>query len=182
MRSGSASLTVDDAAVVARLDQVTEGAASSFLRIATESLTRVWRGTQRTWPVRSGLSKGAFNIRQRVLPSAVSPSRLSAALYNDAKKNGFPYAYALKWSVRTTDSLADETRNVSMRGNSGLARQKIARFWAGRLRYRHGLGAPEPKVAGKRPWIYLVRKPGKAEASAMIPALQLDLNRLAAKG
>ena len=168
-RSGPASIEIKDGALLASLDRVSEGAASSFIRRATSLLEGVKTGAMARWPVRSGKSRAGFSIASRL-----TEKEIRVSLYNSQ-----PYAYKIRWSVRTSESIEAEIDKAAARGVSSETQAKIRKRFSRKLYAIHGKGAPDATVAGKSPWVLYVRRPSISALSAAMPDLQADLNKLA---
>lgn len=173
-REGAAQITVDQDDLIRLLDRVSEGAATQFFGHSDMFLDVIERDAHRAWPVRTGRSKAAFRRERRI-----TEVRLDNVLLNDARNRWGAYAYKIRWSVRTKASLDAEAARVAARGESPEAREAIRRYWRRRLTRRHGQGAPSGQLAGKRPWIELVRKPGKKAGRRLAEVLRRDLYALA---
>jgi len=170
---GEVAVTIDDSRLIAHIDNVTEGAATSFIRIASRHLGEVKADAEAVWPRRTGYSAGAFGIRSRVGADEIRVSLVNAARY----------VYYIKFSLRTEESLEQEARTVGARGKTPEAQARLYSFWRARLTGRHGKGAPTDRLTGKRAWIELVRKPAKqaSRQRALVSELQRDLNKLAGR-
>ena len=118
--SGAASITVDDAAVVRLLDRVSAGAASQFIDTTSGVLDDVKVGAVARWPVRTGASRDGFNVRARA-----DENTLRVSLDNDATQRGRGYAWYVRYSVRTRDSLRAELDKAVARGTTPEAQAAI---------------------------------------------------------
>ena len=107
--SGAASITVDDAALVRHVDRVSQGAASQFIDVASKALEEVKTGAMARWPVRTGRSRAAFDVR-----ASVRREKLTVGLYNDAKMPRAPkgYAWFVRFSVRGPEQIEAEMRTI----------------------------------------------------------------------
>ena len=173
-RSGSAEITVDQDALIRLLDRVSSGAASSFFDRSESVLEEIEADAVTAWPVRTGRSRAAFRRERRI-----SETRLQNALLNDARNRWGSYAYKIRYSVRTKASLDAEAARVASRGETPAAREAIRAYWRRRLTRRHGEGAPNERLAGRRPWLEFVRKPGKRAGRRLTETLRDDLSALA---
>ncbi|MCP4733033.1 MAG: hypothetical protein GY873_02465 [Bosea sp.] len=170
---GTVAVEIDDSGLVRHIDRVTEGSATSFIRIASRHLGEVQSDAEPLWPRRTGRSAEGFGVRSRV-----SGDQIRVALSNVHRHTWF-----VKFSVRTEASLDAEARAVASRGKSPEAQAKLLAFWRARLLGRHGKGAPLDRLTGRRAWIELVRKPAKkaTRKRALVSELQTDLNKLAGR-
>lgn len=178
-REGGAEIRVDDAAFIALVDRATEGAASSFIATVRPVLERIRGDAMAKWPVRSGVSKAAFEIR-----SAVTPTEIRVALVNEAqgkgKRGGWGYyAYKIRYSIWTGVDVNARIEEAASRANSPEAADNIRAFMRSKMKRKHGSVAPSEEVAGKQPWLLWVRKPAKAALPELLPQLQTSMNRLA---
>lgn len=173
-KSGAASITVDQDRLIRLLDRTSSGAASQFVEQTDQVLDEIEAAALASWPVRTGLSKRSFRRELRL-----SEIRIQNVLLNDARNRWGSYAYKIRWSVRTKESLDAEAARVAARGDSPAAREAIRKFWRRRLTKRHGQGAPTARLAGRRPWLELVRKPGKKAGKTLADTLRRDLVALA---
>jgi len=208
-RAGGAVVEIDQAAVIAQADRMLEGAVSTFLRAAhrqadpvvQEARTRGW------WPVRTGRSVAGVNLEDRISVNALEV----------VAQNAQPYAYKIRFSVVTRETIQREPSEVANRvwaklgpkverGTTEKARRAIARkfinedsggliggwwyrrdpsarairdIWAAQLKYLHGDGAPNEKVAGRNVWNELVRKPMRKREKHVIEEARAALDRLA---
>lgn len=176
-RTGSATVTLDDAALFAALDRVSDGAASRFAARADGILSGIATTARPRWPHMTGLSQRSFKTETRFKSTEIATS-----LLNDAAQNGRPYSYKTNWSVRTKASLDAEADRVSQRGLTPESAAKIRDHWRARLTRRHGEGAPSEDLAGKNCWAMLVRAPARREMTRQLPDFQQDLSRLAKTG
>jgi len=173
-RSGVASIEVDQDQLIRLLDRTSEGAASSFIQETDQILDEIEAAAVASWPVRTGLSRRSFRRELRL-----SEIRIQNVLLNDARNRWGSYAYKIRWSVRTQDSLDAEADRVAARGDSPAAREAIRQYWRRRLTRKHGQGAPTARLAGRRAWLELVRKPGKKAGQTLTETLRRDLVALA---
>ena len=176
-RDGAAQITVDQDALIRLLDRVSSGAASSFFSRSDVILEEIEADAVTAWPVRTGRSRAAFKRERRI-----SETRLQNALLNDARNRWGSYAYKIRFSVRTRASLDAEAVRVASRGETPAAREAIRAYWRRRLTRRHGQGAPTEALAGRRPWLEFVRKPGKKRGRRLTESLRDDLSTLARGG
>ena len=128
----------------------------------------------RVWPVRSGLSKRSFSVVTRIREDVIE-----VAIQNDAKSRRGFYAYKIKNSVRTRESLEKEALQWSRRGQDPSAQARIFDFRWRQLRRIHGEGARSAAEAGRNSWSVYVRKPAEQRRSAIVAELQADLAKLA---
>jgi hypothetical protein len=177
VRSGSASITVNQDNLRRLLDRTTDGAASNFIREADTALAEVQRNAMARWPVASGKSLRSFERR-----TDIGEKKIAVALLNTATNNGFPYPRFIKFSVYTEATvkrnLAERDEFVS-RGTSQEARKALGDLWDKTRRLTSSKGSPDERSAGKRAWNRLVRTPGRSRGQAMIDAVRDDLARLA---
>jgi len=174
-RAGKASLTVDQDDLIRKLDTVTDGAASSFIRRSRMELEPIQKAAEPQWPVRTGESKRSFLVRHQL-----RQDRIDVDLANKAHQARFGfYALRIRYSVRTRASLDREISKHALRGTTPDTRAKLRQFWRRNLGERHGEGAPNAQLAGKKPWIEHVRKPGKKAGKRMTTDLRADMLRLA---
>ncbi len=174
VKSGDASIVVDQAALIALLDRTADGAASNFVRVVGAELRERETEAVRVWPVRSGLSRRSFSVVTRIKADVIE-----VAIENDARSRWGFYAYKIKNSVRTRQSLEDEARRAAERGDSPAAQARIFDFYWRRLRRVHGEGARSAAEAGRNSWSVYVRKPAEQRRSAIVAELQADLAKLA---
>jgi hypothetical protein len=178
VQAGDVRIQVDLDRVIESLDAVSDGAAGSFLRTARATLEGVRDDALPRWPVRTGRSRDSFRVA-----GTATGDQLQVSLSNDASSSRWgPYAYKIRWSVRTKASIDAEIarRDAQIaRGTTAQARAAIARSLRDDVSKRYGKGAPTPALAGKQPWRVLVRDPGTKAGEAMAIELQADLARLA---
>lgn len=174
VKSGDASIVVDQAALIALLDRTADGAASNFVRVVGAELREREAEAVRVWPVRSGLSKRSFSVVTRIKADVIE-----VAIQNDAKSRWGFYAYKIKNSVRTRESLQKEALQWSRRGTDPAAQARIFDFRWRQLRRIHGEGARSASEAGRNSWSVYVRKPAEQRRSAIVAELQADLAKLA---
>lgn len=173
--AGSVGLTIDQRSVVDAVDRVSDGAGSRFRVIATAALERLADEARAQWPVRTGRSRDAFRVVDRLTAESIAVSLVNEAT---APRWGF-YAYKIRWSVRTRQSIDAEIRTYSERATSAEG-ASAAEAWARRkIERRHGKGAPSAAVAGKRPWQVLVLTPARAREADLVAEARADLARLA---
>jgi len=174
-QSGAARIEVDQAELLRRLDQVSDGAGTRFVQRASRVLGGLQADAVSRWPVRTGTSRGAFRVQSRITESAATVD-----LANTARSGRWgAYAFKIRWSVRTQASLEAEADRAADRAKDPGGAAAIRAFWRRRLTRTHGKGAPSAALAGKQPWRVLVRTPGQKAAQAMIGDLREDLDRLA---
>ena len=174
-RAGSAVLTVDQQNVIDTIDRVSEGAGSRFRSAATAALEEIADTARARWPVRTGRSRQAFQVYSTVQGDAVAVTLANTAT---APKWGY-YAYKIKWSVRTRDSIDAEVRSYGAKATTAEGRAAGEAYGRRRLERKHGKGAPTAELAGKQPWRVLVRTPFETGEQALITTAQADLDRLA---
>ena len=174
-RAGSAALTVDQQAVIVAIDRVSEGAGSRFRIAATAALEDIADAARSRWPVRTGRSRDAFVVASTVTGDAVAVTLANTAT---APRWGF-YAYRIKWSVRTKESIDAQVRGYGANATTAEGREAAEAFARKRIERQHGKGAPSAEVAGKQPWRILVLGPSKGAEQALITTAQADLDRLA---
>ena len=174
VKSGDASIVVDQAALIALLDRTADGAAGNFVRVVGAELREREAEAVRAWPVRSGLSKRSFSVVTRIREDVIE-----VAIQNDAKSRWGFYAYKIKNSVRTRESLEKEALAWSRRGTDPGAQARIFDFRWRQLRRIHGEGARSAAEAGRNSWSVYVRKPAEQRRSAIVAELQADLAKLA---
>lgn len=176
--SGRIGLTIDQSAVMDAADRVSDGAATRFSLLATAALERLADEARAQWPVRTGRSRDAFRVAQRITGDAVAVSLVNEAT---APRWGF-YAYKIKWSVRTRESIDAEVRGYGARAET-QAGARAAEGWARRrIERRHGRGAPSAALASRRPWQVLVLTPARAREADLVAEARDDLARLAGGG
>jgi hypothetical protein len=173
MVAGDVVAEVDTSAAEAALRAVGARAAAAFVRSAQAELwdlAEPYR-TRERWPVRTGQSADAFGTAVRERREAVG-----VALHNDARNRWGAYAYKVRWSVRTADSLLAEARAWGARGRTPESREKLERMRLRRLHRTHGQGAPSAQLAGRQPWREL-RSPARkrAVAEAVADAVRIEL-------
>ncbi len=106
-KSGAAAIVVDQTALLKLLDRTADGAASNFVRVVTAELEERQVEAIRVWPVRSGRSRRSFAVQTRIREDVIE-----VAITNDAKSNWGFYAYKIRNSVRTRESLEREARDM----------------------------------------------------------------------
>lgn len=173
---GGVQISVDDAAFLAAIDRVSDGAGSSFLARCRPALETIRDGALARWPVRTGASKAGFALRNQA-----SMTEVRASLTNTATNQWGAYAFKIRYSRWTTADLAARVEEAAGRAKTPEAADRIRRRMRSKLKWRHGAGAPSDEVAGKQPWLLLVRRPLQASRTALIPQLQADINRLAGR-
>lgn len=177
VRSGSASITVEQDRVRRLLDRATEGAASGFIQAAQQALADVQREAVPRWPVATGKSAAAFVRRV-----TVRGDRLEVSLVNTATNKGYPYPRFLRFSVFTETTVKrnlSERDDFVNRGTTPEARQALGELWDNTRRLTSSEGAPDERSAGKRAWNRLIRTPGRRRARTLIEAQREQLARLA---
>ena len=73
-RAGSASLTVDQQAVIDTIDRVSDGAGTRFRVAAAAALEDIADAARSRWPVRTGRSRDAFVVSSTVIAPPKSKS------------------------------------------------------------------------------------------------------------
>lgn len=169
-----AQIAVDDAAFLAAIDRVSDGAGSSFLARCRPALETIRNGALARWPVRTGTSKAGFALRNQA-----SMTEVRASLTNTATNQWGPYAFKIRWSKWTTADLAARVEEAAARAHTPEAADRIRVRLRSKFKWRHGIGAPSEELAGKQPWLILVRRPLQASKAVVMPLLQADLNKLA---
>ena len=172
---GGVQIAVDDAAFLAAIDRVSDGAGSSFLARCRPALEGIRDGAVARWPVRTGLTRDSFFI-----VDTASMTEVRASLVNNAHATVWP-AYKQKWSKWTTADLAARVEEAAGRAKTPEAADRIRVRMRSKLKWRHGAGAPSEETAGKQPWLLLVRRPLQASRAALVPQLQADINKLAGR-
>jgi hypothetical protein len=176
--SGNATIAVDDAAVVGLLDRVSDGAASQFINTTSAVLEDVKTGAVARWPVRTGASRDGFTVRTRL-----GDNQIQVQLYNAATQRGRGYAWYVRYSVRTRESLQRQLEGIVARGKTQESRAALRAHWAPRILGRSGQrGAPSAELAGKNVWARFVRRPARAAAEEVTESLQQQIQRLAGAG
>ena len=173
-KSGAAAIVVDQTALLKLLDRTADGAASNFVRVVTAELEERQVEAIRVWPVRSGRSRRSFAVQTRIREDVIE-----VAITNDAKSNWGFYAYKIRNSVRTRESLQREALQWSQRGDTPEARARIFDYRWRQLRRIHGEGARSAAEAGKNVWSVYVRKPAEKRRAEIVATLQADLAKLA---
>ncbi len=167
---------IHDAALVATLDRVTDGAASSFIRRTVPLLERIQTHAVSRWPVSASKrkhSRDCFEVRQ-----TIGNAEIRTALVNTASVPRWgAYAYKIHWSAFTREEIVEITRKRLAGSPPAFIDQTIARMSAGWN--RSGRRFPSKDETSKMPWIYLVRTPAKKAMREIMPDLQADLLRLA---
>ncbi len=176
VRVGEARIRMEVLGVVEQLDRITEGAASQFVRASSATLSRIKGDAVQRWPVRTGLSRDSFEI-----DSDIKSEEIEVSLANDARNRWGSYAYKIRWSVRTEDSIRRQIEQEAGKAKDPRGRAAAAKWWAARLMARHGKGAPSAAMAGRQPWRVLVRTPGEAAAKPLAKELQTELDKLAGR-
>jgi len=171
VRSGASKIKIGDAAVVAHLDQISSGAASSFIARAKKELEGIKTSAMQRWPRRTGKSANSF-----VVGSHVTPSEIKVQLTNTSG-----YAFYVRWSVRSKEGIDAQIERAAARGLTGATQATLRAREQRRLWRWHGKGAPTDKLAGKSAWITLIRRPAKTALKALIPELQADLIKIAGR-
>jgi hypothetical protein len=176
VQAGDVRIQIDTNGVIETLDRIGSGAASQFVRASLRTLESVQAAARPRWPVRTGRSRDAFEIE-----TSVRGEQLAVSLANTATNRWGAYAYKIRWSVRTRESLTRELEAKVLSGKTAEARARLLKYWTPRITGRHGEGAPDAAHAGKQPWRVLVRQPGEAKALQLARELQTELNTLAGR-
>lgn len=189
------SIVVDVKPLERHARAVVDGAVASFVSGAEKVLGAVQTGAVARWPVLTGASRAAFALRREIDSKRVSVAELNAE----------KYAYLIRWSKYTAESLerraqleARPIEDYMARGRTPEAQAQIEKWALGKLarlkmepgetpldamrrklHKRHGRGAPSADVAGKNPWSVLVRRPAKAAESAFVESMRAQLAILA---
>lgn len=103
--AGTSKVIFDLREVMAEVDRITAGAASTFIKAAHRQMDPVVAEarTGKLWPVRTGASKAATETQDRIEPDYIKVVALST----------LARTYRIRWSVRTAESLDNEARNWS---------------------------------------------------------------------
>lgn len=173
-KAGAAAIVVDQTALLKLLDKTADGAASNFVRVVTAELQERQDEAVKVWPVRSGRSRRAFAIETRIKEDLIE-----VAISNSAKSSWGFYAYKIRNSVRTRESLEREAMQWSQRGDTPEAKARIFDYRWRQLRRIHGEGARSASEAGRNTWSVYVRKPAEQRRAAIVAELQADLAKLA---
>jgi len=173
--SGKATITFGDAALLRTVDQVSGGAASSFLETVRPTLARIMETARSRWPVRTGLSRDEFQLAESVTDTEVRSSIVNPA---QVARWGY-YAYKIHFSRYTSADLTKWIEEREARGTTPENQARIRAYAAIRSRKTHGRGAPDEASVGKNVWSIFVRKPAKDALSELLPKLRADLDRLA---
>jgi len=165
---------VDDSALLALIDRLSEGAGSAFIGAMRPPLERIRGDAQAKWPVRTGQSKASFKITEQV-----TETEIAVSLLNDASSAAWgPYAYKIRYSIWTKADLALKVNEAASRATTPTAEAAIRDHLTRKLRRAHGEGAPDEASAGKSPWVLHVRRPLKPAIAAALPVAQKALLRL----
>lgn len=174
-RSGAATVIVEQGNLRRALDRVSDGAASSFISNVDRVLDPIRDAAVQRWPVATGRSKRAF---QRV--HNITENHIEVAERNTARSGRFGfYAFRIRFSVRTRQSLEAEVERMAARGKTPASQDKLRQHWRKKLKKRHGDGAPTEALAGQQPWRRFMRNPANRAVRKLVPKLRQDLDRLA---
>lgn len=102
---GRARVAVDMRDVWRVADRITGGALVAFMKAAHRQMDPVVQSAPKTWPVRSGRSAESNVVEDRLKADEASVVALNRA----------PYAYYIKYSVRTVASIEGEVRDTAAR-------------------------------------------------------------------
>lgn len=105
-RSGVATIEVDQSQVMAQIDRITKGAVSSFLKAAHRQMDPVVldaRSNRQLWPRRTGASQAATMTIDRIKGGDLEVVAL----------NRVPYTFKLRFSVVTSATIDNESRQVA---------------------------------------------------------------------
>lgn len=149
LSSGNASITLALDNAIAAIDKITGGAASSFQRIVIEEMQPVEAEAKRLWPRRTGKSADTIAITTKI-----EKNKLYVSLGSDA-----PYARWVRFSRFTAATLREMSKVNEERGNSPPAKLAIVRYNGGKLKAKHGLGAPSDEYVSKYAMTTLMRIP-----------------------
>lgn len=163
---GSTKIVYADAQFFALVDRATKGAASDFIETCRPTLEAIRGDAMSRWPVKTGKSRDAFQIK-----ATITPTEVRASLVNTSG-----YAYYIKYSKWTSADLHAYVREQSAGGTSPPALANVIRR---EMLRKHGKGAPSEAVAGKHAWTLLVQRPQKASLAELMPRLQASMDRLA---
>lgn len=163
---------LDTSDLRALVDRATDGASTAFFSSARPIADRIVGDARPIWPVRTGTSRDAFEVQERV-----SPDRLAVVIRNEAapRGGGRPYAYLIRYSRLTVAQV--EARIASYGAKATTAEGKVAALAFGRrvVTRIHGTGAP-PGFTGLQPWRVLVKEPADRAAPRVADASQALLN------
>lgn len=199
-RSGPASIVFDQSSVIAHIDRVSSGAASSFIKRATETQRLIMEEARKLWPVGDDPrpdSRDQFAIRTRVTETALAVDLTNTATPRRGKRGLYPFG--IRWSIRTKAGIQAEIAALTPESQSVQDYWKAARakgqvknrkpgqkskytlrqWWGAKLKKRHGQGAPSAELAGKQPWRVLVMTPGTRAGKALVEHVRADLAALA---
>lgn len=163
---GSTKIVYADADFFALVDRVTKGAATDFVEACRPTLEAIRGDAAKKWPVKTGKSRDAFQIK-----ATITPKEVRASLVNTAD-----YVYYIKYSKWTS---ADLHAYVREQAKDGTDPAKLATVVRREMFRKHGRGAPSEAVAGKHAWTLLVQRPQKASLAELMPRLQASMDRLA---
>lgn len=199
--SGPASIVFDQSAVIAHIDRVSSGAASSFIKRATQAQDPIAADAVAQWPVgqdqNKPRSRDLFARRTRITPDALAVDLTNTASPRRGKRGLYPFG--IRWSVRTKAgiqaeiaALTPESQSVQNYWKAARAKGQVKKrkpgqkskytlrqWWGAKLKKRHGQGAPSAELAGKQPWRVLVIVPGTRAGKALVEQVRADLAALA---
>ena len=120
-----------------------------------------------SWPVRTGRSKAALSVFARTKGES-----LQVGVQNDARNRWGLYAYKIRFSRYTAETLQRRAMDFAARGNSAASKQAIAEWHLRRRLWpRHGRGAPSAALSGQPVWRSLIRSPIVACVPEIVEAL-----------
>lgn len=167
---------IDTSDLRALVDRATQGASSAFFSAARPVADRIVGDARPIWPVRTGASRDAFQVEERI-----APDRLAVVIRNEAspRSGGRPYAYLIRYSRLTVAQV--EAKIASYGAKAATPEGKAAALAYGRriVARIHGAGAPAG-FTGLQPWRVLVKDPADRAAPRIAEAAQATLT--AARG
>lgn len=172
-RDGDATVRVHDAALLKALDRISDGAATSFFRRTGSRLQPILETDRREWP--RGKKKHPRSADRFFLSKRIGDKELRHGIGNRAS-----YAYYIRWSIYTADSFRSDEAAWVARGKSPEAQEGLRRGW--KKMHKLTAVAPSARLAGRSPWVTLVRTPARRALRELLPDLRADLRKLAGGG
>ena len=167
---------IDTSDLRALVDRATQGASSAFFAAARPVADRIVGDARPIWPVRTGASRDAFQVEERI-----APDRLAVVIRNEAtaRGGGRPYAYLIRYSRLTVAQVQAKIAGYGAKATTAEGKAAALAFGRRVVARVHGAGAP-PGFTGLQPWRVLVKDPADRLAPGIADAAQATLT--AARG
>lgn len=167
---------IDTSDLRALVDRATQGASSAFFSAARPVADRIVGDARPIWPVRTGASRDAFQVEERI-----SPDLLEVVIRNDArpKRGGKPYTYAITYSRLTVAQVEAKIASYGAKAATPEGKRAALAFGRRIVTRIHGAGAPAG-FTSLQPWHVLVKAPADRATPRIADAAQATLN--AARG